>query len=46
MGVIIFLFWLAVALAVAAALAVQRPGAAAGIPTADEVADFLGKESP
>ncbi len=30
----------------AAALAVQRPGAAAGIPTADEVADFLGKESP
>lgn len=30
----------------AAALAVQRPGAAAGIPTADEVADFLGKEAP
>lgn len=31
---------------VAAALAVQRPGAAAGIPTADEVARFLGQESP
>ena len=30
----------------AAALAVQRPGAAAGIPTADEVARFLGQESP